>query len=53
MILDKCVSLLIQLLALKKKFVSSKEIIWPIKSNYTSNPEVISNVFNPYFVSIG
>ena len=25
----------------------------PIKSNYTSNPEVMSNIFNTYFVSIG
>jgi len=25
----------------------------PIKSNYTSNPEVMSNIFSTYFVSIG
>jgi len=25
----------------------------PIKSNYTSNPEVMFNIFNTYFVSIG
>ena len=24
----------------------------PIKSNYTSNPEVMSNIFNTYFVSM-
>ena len=46
---------------LNNSLISSKEkslcppekLFGPIKSNCTSNPEVMSNIFNTYFVSIG
>ena len=46
---------------LNNSFISSKEksscapekLFDSIKSNYTSNPEVMSNIFKTYFVSVG
>jgi len=52
MILGKCGSLLIHLSILKQKLCPPEKLVDPIKSNYTSNPEVMSNIFNN-FVSIG
>ena len=54
-------SCLIEMWKLTNSLISSKEksscppekLFDPIKSNYTSNPEVISKIFNTYFVSIG
>ena len=43
MILGKC----------EKTSCPPEKLFDPIKSNYTSNPEVMSNIFNTYFVSIG
>ena len=53
MILGKCGSSLIPLLVLKEKVRAPQRNYLTIKSNYTSNPEVISNIFNTYFVSVG
>jgi len=33
--------------------VAPEKLFDPIRSNYTSNPEVLSNIFNTYFVLIG
>jgi len=41
------------LISSKEKILCPPEELFdPIKSNYTSNPEVMSNIFNTYFVSI-
>jgi len=37
----------------EKRSCPPEKLFDPIKSNYTSNPEVMSNIFNTYFVSIG
>ena len=37
----------------EKSSCPPEKLFDPIKSNYTSNPEVMSNIFNTYFVSIG
>ena len=37
----------------EKRLCPPEKLFDPIKSNYTSNPEVMSNIFNTYFVSIG
>jgi len=37
----------------EKSSCPPEKLFNPIKSNYTSNPEVMSNLFNTYFVSIG
>ena len=55
MILGKCGSSLINSLisSKEKSLCSPKKLFEPIKSKYPSNPEVMSNIFNTYFVSIG
>ena len=46
--------LIISLISAKEKSSCPPgKLFDPIKSNYTSNPEVMSNIFNTYFVSIG
>ena len=37
----------------EKSSCPPEKLFDPIKSHYTSNPEVMSNIFNTYFVSIG
>ena len=37
----------------EKSSYPPEKLFDPIKSNYTSNPEVMSNILNTYFVSIG
>ena len=37
----------------EKSSCPPEKLFDPIKSNYTSNPEVMSNIFITYFVSIG
>jgi len=44
---------LINSLTSSKSSQPLKKLFDPIKSNYSSNLEVMSNIFNTYFVSIG
>jgi len=37
----------------EKRLCPPEKLFDPIKSNCTSNPEVMSNIFNTYFVSMG
>jgi len=53
-ILGKCGSLIIPLLVLKENVCAFKRIVLTLSNqNCTSNPEVMSNIFNTYFVSMG
>ena len=37
----------------ERSLLPPEKLFDPIKSNYTSNPKVMSNIFNTYFVAIG
>ena len=54
LIISKMWKLINSLISSKEKSSWPPEKLFdPIKSNYTSNPEVMSSIFNTYFVSIG